>query len=107
MRAGAPALTVRDKLSLLGGEHRAMWLHIDLDVIDRRVMPAVDSHGSPGLTFAQLAQLAELIGGLVAARRVIGADVAIFDPELDPHGNFVRSVVAYLARGFATLRGTT
>jgi arginase len=104
MRAGAPALTVRNKLSLLGGEHRAMWLHIDLDVIDRRVMPVVDSHGSPGLTFAQLA---ELIGGLVAARRVIGADVAIFDPELDPHGNFVRSVVACLARGFATLRGTT
>jgi arginase family enzyme len=30
------------------------WLHVDLDVLDRSAMPAVDSPGTPGLTFAQL-----------------------------------------------------
>ena len=34
-----------------------VWLHVDLDVLDQGVMPAVDSPGSPGLDFAQLAGL--------------------------------------------------
>ncbi|MDT8757750.1 arginase family protein [Sphingomonas psychrotolerans] len=95
--------TVRDALSPVDGERRPMWLHVDLDVLDQRVMPAVDSPGSPGLAFPQLGAL---IDGLVAGRRVIGADVAIYDPELDPDGAYARGIVACLARGFANLRAS-
>ncbi|QAY80109.1 arginase family protein [Sphingosinicella sp. BN140058] len=95
------AETVRGALSPVDGERRPMWLHIDLDVLDQRVMPAVDSPGSPGLTFSQLA---DLISGLVGERRVIGADIAIFDPELDPRGTYARDIVACMARGFAGLK---
>ncbi|WCM29396.1 arginase family protein [Sphingomonas sp. QA11] len=92
---------VREALEPVNSERRKMWLHIDLDVLDERVMPAVDSPGSPGLTFALLS---DLISALLASRRVIGADIAIFDPELDPSGHHARGIVACLGRGFANLR---
>ena len=45
-------------------------LHVDLDVLDQSVMPAVDSPGSPGLTFAQLRSL---LARLYRSGRVTGA----------------------------------
>jgi arginase len=35
---------------------------------------------------------------------VIGLDVTIYDPELDPDGAFVAGIVDSLATGVATLR---
>ena len=96
--------TVRDALLPVDGVRRPMWLHIDLDVLDQRMMPAVDSPGSPGLSFLQLA---ELIGGLLQERRVVGADITIFDPDLDPSGNYARDIVACMARGFSKLRDSS
>lgn len=95
------AASARAALAPSGGERRRMWLHIDLDVLDRRVMPAVDSPGSPGLTYVQLAGL---IDAFIASDRLLGADVAIFDPELDPSGRHARGTVDCLGRGFAPLR---
>ena len=95
------AQTVSAALMPVAGARRRLWLHIDLDVLDQRVMPAVDSPGSPGLDFRELA---ELMAGLLASRRIVGADVTIFDPELDPTGVHARAVVDCLSRGFAGLR---
>jgi arginase len=77
-----------------------VWMHIDLDVLDERVMPAVDSPGSPGLDFAQLAGL---VASLTGTGRVIGADVTIYDPELDPSGTYGTDIVECLGAGFAPL----
>jgi arginase len=74
------------------------WLHLDLDVLDQLVMPAVDSPGSPGLSFVQLGQLLRL---LVESGRFIGADVAIYDPDLDPSRRYAPRIVETLALGFA------
>jgi arginase len=62
------------------------------------VMPAVDSPGSPGLSFAQLGQLLRL---LVESGLFIGADVAIYDPDLDPSRRYAPRIVETLAQGFA------
>jgi arginase len=78
-----------------------VWLHVDLDVLDQRVMPAVDSPGSPGLDFAQLA---DLVSRLVDTGRVIGLDVTIYDPELDPAGEYLPIIVECLASGLGRLR---
>ena len=45
------------------------WLHVDLDVLDMKVMPAVDSPGSPGFDYAQLARLVRPLDGQRAHRR--------------------------------------
>lgn len=77
-----------------------VWLHVDLDVLDQAVMPAVDSPGSPGLTFDHLA---ELLARLVASGLVIGVDVTIYDPELDPEGLYVPAIVECLGAGLGAL----
>jgi arginase len=77
---------------------RRLWLHVDLDVLDQKVMPAVDSPGAPGLDFDQLARL---IRTLRASGRIVGANVVIYDPELDPKGDYARGIVACLATALA------
>ncbi len=56
-------------------------LHIDLKVLDPSVMPAVDSPDEGGFEGEHLAELVNFL-----APGAIGADVTIFNPDLDPDG---------------------
>jgi arginase len=83
--------------------HRGLdrvWLHVDLDVLDQAVLPAVDSPGSPGLTFEQLGQL---LARLIGTGRIVGLDVTIYDPELDPAGQYAPQIVDCLASALTAL----
>ncbi|QES47386.1 arginase [Streptomyces venezuelae] len=60
------------------------WVHLDADVLDPSVMPAVDSPDPGGLLPAELA---ELLHALVASPRCVGLNVTIYDPDLDPDGS--------------------
>jgi arginase len=77
-----------------------VWLHIDLDVLDQSVMPAVDSPGSPGFSYDELVFF---ISGLIETGRVAGADVAIYDPDLDPTGEYAAAIAQALNAAFAPL----
>jgi len=58
------------------------WVHVDADVIDSALLPAVDSPAPGGLTFAELsALLLDVVGGAV------GVQVTVFDPDLDDDGS--------------------
>jgi arginase len=95
------AATARQAMERLKAERLdRVWLHVDVDVLDQRVMPAVDSPGSPGLNFYQLAAL---VRSLRASSKIIGADISVFDPELDPEGNYGRELAKCLGRAFAPL----
>lgn len=72
-----------------------LWLHCDVDVLDRALMPAVDSPGTPGLDFDQLATL---LAELLAGRRCLGLDLTIFDPDLDPDRALAHRLVDLLGR---------
>ena len=72
------------------------WVHVDLDVLDEKVMNAVDSPGTPGFDFAQLSQL---LRALVGSGRAIGLDVCIYDPDLDPGHRFAQPIADCLAHG--------
>lgn len=60
----------------LGG----FWIHVDADVLDPLVMPAVDSPepGGPGID-----ELAALLGPLVNHPGALGMQITIYDPALD------------------------
>jgi len=73
---------------------RKAWVHVDLDVLDEKVMNAVDSPGKPGFDFAQLS---ELLGFLVSTGRVAGMTVCIYDPNLDPDHRYAKPIVECLA----------
>ncbi|HUQ10865.1 MAG TPA: arginase family protein [Steroidobacteraceae bacterium] len=74
------------------------WLHVDLDVLDEQVMNAVDSPGTPGFDYAQLSTL---LRALIGSGRVIGLDVCIYDPDLDPGHRFAKPIVDCLVDGLA------
>lgn len=59
------------------------WVHLDADVLDPSVMPAVDSPDDGGLLPGELATL---LSTLVRSPRCVGLNVTIYDPDLDPDG---------------------
>ena len=75
------------------------WLHVDLDVLDEKVMNAVDSPGSPGFDYGELAGL---VRTLVASGRIAGADFAIYDPDRDPGHAHARGIVECIAAGIGS-----
>jgi arginase len=74
------------------------WIHLDADVLDDKIMPAVDYRmGNGGLDFSELSYLLKT---LISSQKVIGMTITIYNPNLDPGGsiakNFVSSIVAGL-----------
>ncbi|MET9954328.1 arginase family protein [Streptomyces sp. NPDC006339] len=59
------------------------WTHLDADVLDPTVMPAVDSPDPDGLLPDELTAL---LRPLVRSPRCAGLTVTIYDPDLDPDG---------------------
>ena len=78
------------------------WIHLDVDVLDDREMPCVDSRQAGGLTYTELRQLLRL---LLESPLASGLDITILDPDLDPEGmytaRFVQKTWGYLVSGFA------
>jgi arginase len=66
------------------------WIHVDLDVLDDRIMPAVDSRQDDGLSYAELE---DVLGPLLAHPLATGMEVTILDPDLDPQGGYTRAFV--------------
>jgi arginase len=74
------------------------WLHLDVDILDPVDMPAVDSPSPGGL------DRAELTGLLAAlAPRAAGAQITVFDPDLDPDGRYAALLVDVADIGFGPL----
>jgi arginase len=71
------------------------WIHLDCDVLDDAVMPAVDYRLPGGLSWDELETVVQLA---TATGAVIGVEITIFNPALDRHGTIARSLVACLAR---------
>jgi arginase len=63
------------------------WVHLDVDVLDDDLMPAVDYRHPGGLTWEEAA---EILRGLLHASGARGLEVTIFNPRLDPGGGLAR-----------------
>jgi arginase len=76
------------------------WVHVDVDVLDPAVMPAVDAPEHGGIAYTELELL---ISGLVASPACVGLEVTVFDPDYDPDGVYARDVADTLVAGLAPL----
>lgn len=74
------------------------WVHIDVDVLDPAVMPAVDAPDPGGIAFAELEIL---LAGLVDTPHCLGVELTVFDPDYDPDGAFAAEIVNTLVAGLA------
>jgi arginase len=90
-RRGPSAIAAR-ALELLDG-HPGFWVHVDADVIDDALMPAVDSRVPGGLSYEALV---ELLRPLLASPRALGVELTIYDPDRDPEGSVGRAFTAAL-----------
>ena len=92
--------TAKKALELVSRKDLAgFWIHLDADVLNQSVNPAVDSPNPGGISFAHLS---ELLGVLVASPHVVGMHVTILDPELDPEAKYAAGPVDAIASGFAS-----
>ncbi len=67
------------------------WIHIDVDVLNDAIMPAVDSRSPDGLTYQEFRQILE---PLLLHPKATGCDLTILDPELDPSGQYTQEFVS-------------
>ncbi|GAA2776821.1 arginase family protein [Streptomyces showdoensis] len=80
---GAGELGSATAVSLENTALAGFWVHLDADVLDPTVMPAVDSPDPDGLLPDELVAL---LRPLVRSPRCVGLNVTIYDPDLDPEG---------------------
>jgi arginase len=78
---------------------RPAWLHLDLDVLDGGVLPAVSYPQSLGLDWDELVALVQ---PLVAAPNLLGVSVADFNPDRDADGTHAARVVEALESLFGS-----
>ncbi len=72
------------------------WVHIDVDVLDPAVMPAVDAPDPGGIAFAELEIL---LAGLVDTPHCLGVELTVFDPDYDPDGGYAAEIVNTVVAG--------
>ncbi|MBE2991570.1 arginase family protein [Sphingomonas sp. CFBP 13603] len=93
LKIGSDAVSRRIEETLQRAPDHGFWVHLDVDVLDQAIMPAVDCPGSPGIAPDDLVAI---ISPLVADPQCRGMTVSVFDPDLDPDGQFAATIVNIL-----------
>jgi arginase len=74
------------------------WIHLDVDVLDDAIMPAVDYRLPDGLNWDELTAVLRMT---VASDRAAGLEVTIFNPTLDADGRIAHALVDALVAGLS------
>jgi arginase len=95
-RLGPTEAAGRAVATLAGRVVEGFWVHVDTDVLDPELMPAVDTPEPDGLTHQELAGLLRTLTGSELAR---GMQLTIFDPDLDPDGRLAAELTDTVVAG--------
>jgi arginase len=71
-------------------ELAGFWIHLDCDVLDDAVMPAVDYRLPGGLSWNELETVIRVA---IESGDALGLEVTIFNPALDTDGAIARALV--------------
>jgi arginase len=93
--AARTARWARDRLADCAG----FWLHVDVDVLDPAVMPAVDAPDDGGIAHRELELL---VAGLVEDESCLGIEVTVFDPDHDPEGSYAAELADTLVTALSS-----
>lgn len=77
------------------------WLHLDVDVLDPVLMPAVDSPDPGGLDYSELASI---LRPLLSQEKMAGLEITILDPDLDARGDITRKFADEFCAAFNSAR---
>lgn len=81
-----------------GGPDNGFWIHVDADVLDDGIMPAVDYRLPGGLSWDELGRTLRVA---VESGRAAGLEVTIYNPTLDLDGTGARGLVRVLGDALA------
>ena len=95
-RQGAEAATEEALRHLTRQEIEGVWVHLDADVLDDAIMPAVDYRLPGGLSWRELTGV---LRTAIASGRIVGIEVTIFNPRLDQDSRIARLLSDTLVRG--------
>jgi arginase len=76
------------------------WVHLDVDVLDPSVMPAVDAPDPGGIAYPEMEML---LRGLVASPQCLGIEVTVFDPDFDTDGVYAQDLVNALVAALSAI----
>ncbi|MGH9911300.1 MAG: arginase family protein, partial [Nitrososphaeraceae archaeon] len=82
--------------SLLKSRIDGFWIHLDADVLDDSIMPAVDYRLEGGLSFSELSDLLRI---LYSSGHAVGMSITIFNPRIDFDGSIARKFVSSIVTG--------
>jgi arginase len=77
------------------------WIHIDVDVLNDTIMPAVDSRQPDGLAYEEFNEILYL---LLADSKATGLEITILDPDLDPSGKYTKEFVHNFCASFNSIK---
>jgi len=91
---------IADALDVVGRDDLdGFWIHVDADVLDDAVMPAVDYRKPDGLSWEELTTIVRTAIATGGAR---GLELTIFNPKLDQDGTLAARLVEFLADALTT-----
>src|SRR6266536_2039917 len=101
IRRDTAAEAAANTLAILGGRGLdGFWVHVDVDVLDGELMPAVDSPEPGGLDYQELTTL---LRALIASDLAVGVELTIFDPDLDRDGHLARELATVVVDSLSRL----
>ncbi|PWI14090.1 arginase [Streptomyces sp. Act143] len=80
------------------GDGGGYWVHLDVDVLDDAVMPAVDYRLDGGLSWEELETV---LRTALSGTGALGLDITVFNPRLDPGGSIAAQLTERLLRAIA------
>lgn len=66
------------------------FIHFDVDVLNDKIMPAVDSRMEDGIDYNNLK---DILQPLIENEKCFGMEITILDPDYDPNGEFTKPFV--------------
>ncbi len=80
---------------------KGFWIHVDVDILDQEIMPAVDSPEPYGMTYPELG---DLLLPLLNSEQAAGIQFTIYDPDRDPDGSIGQQLADFMADVLNTSR---
>jgi len=90
--------SVGESLRKLSGNNlNGFWIHVDADVLNDEIMPAVDSRQPDGLSYEEFSRILKL---LLLSGETVGMHVGIFDPDMDETRSIAAAFTNAIVTGF-------
>jgi arginase len=101
IRTSGVEVAARDAVAHLTrdrGPDGGFWMHVDADVLDDGLMPAVDYRVPDGLSWEELTAAMRTA---IDSHHVVGLELTIYNPMLDPNGADARGLVPVISDALA------